>query len=331
MEASDDSIYMIDRSHRYIFANYEHISRLAEDGKISGRSKSEVVGKRYENIHSGEELENFKENILKVFETGEPWTEEYEFLVKGRWSSRTYSPIVDRESEEVEAVVVVSKDITERKKAEEREEFLHSLLGHDVGNKAQIVRVYLELAEEHDLSEEVRGYLAKARKAAQNGLDIIEKVRLLREIEKEETGVVSIDPVIKSVVEENLASVRDKNIEIEMAWPNFDCKIQGGSLLNELFTNLIGNSIKHSGGSKIRISGEELEDEIIFSIDDDGKGIPGDVREKIFEKGFKSGKTAGSGLGLFLVRRIAEIYGGKVELEDSELGGARFDVHLRKA
>ncbi|KXA96031.1 hypothetical protein AKJ39_05155, partial [candidate division MSBL1 archaeon SCGC-AAA259J03] len=119
VEASDDSIYMIDKDYRYIFANHEHVSRLLDDGKIPRESRGEVVGKKYGDIHPEEELKALKKNVEKALETDAPLTEEYKFLTEDRWSSRTYSPVKNSETGEAEAVVVVSKDITERKKAEE--------------------------------------------------------------------------------------------------------------------------------------------------------------------------------------------------------------------
>ncbi|MFW6196984.1 MAG: ATP-binding protein [Thermoplasmatota archaeon] len=100
--------------------------------------------------------------------------------------------------------------------------------------------------------------------------------------------------------------------------------------MDELVSNLIENSIKHSGCNRIRIEVTPREDEYIVTVKDDGKGIPDEAKEKIFERGFKEGENAGSGLGMYLVKEIVESYGGSVEVKDSELGGARFDVHLQR-
>ncbi len=221
------------------------------------------------------------------------------------------------------------RDITARKKAEDREQFLHSLLRHDVKNKSQIVKGYLGLLRDHDLSEESLEYIEKAYRATQEGIDIIDKVKRLREIEKQdESRVMNIDMVLNKAVSEHEGELEEKDIEIETERCGYE--VQAGPLLNELFSNLIENSIKHSGCSMIRIGVTSREEEYIVTVEDDGKGVPDDKKEKIFEKGYKKGDDAGSGLGLFIVNEIAEGYEGGVELKDSELGGARFDVHLRK-
>lgn len=104
-----------------------------------------------------------------------------------------------------------------------------------------------------------------------------------------------------------------------------------GSLLKELFSNLLRNSFQHSGCDKISITARENEDEITVLFEDDGKGIPDDLKEDVFKKGFKSGPGGGSGLGLNIAKTIAEAYGNGIEAKDSKLGGARFDIQLLKA
>ncbi len=106
---------------------------------------------------------------------------------------------------------------------------------------------------------------------------------------------------------------------------------EGGPLINEVFSNLEENSIRHSDGSRLRIRGEVTENEVTCIIEDDGRGIPDEEKEKIFEKGYTTDEERGTGLGMFLVKTLLDIYGGSIEVKDSELGGARFDVHLQKA
>lgn len=67
-----------------------------------------------------------------------------------------------------------------------------------------------------------------------------------------------------------------------------------------------------------------------MTVEDDGTGIPDEAKGKIFEKGFKSGDEAGTGLGLYMVREIAESYDGNIEVKDSDLGGASFEVSLKR-
>lgn len=101
-------------------------------------------------------------------------------------------------------------------------------------------------------------------------------------------------------------------------------------MLKEVFFQLIDNSISHSNCEKIRITSRASNDECIVTVEDNGRGIPDDIRDDIFDKAWSGKGKRGSGLGLYLVKKIIEKYKGDIELKDLELGGARFDVYLKK-
>ncbi len=305
--------------------------------KISGYSKDEIIhqDKIWELLYPDKKYRNkILEDMDRIMDE-RGYLENYETMIKTKdGEKRTISwNIRNMEDEEGKTIglITIGRDITEQKKIEDREEFLHSLLRHNLGNKIQIVQGYLELIEEFDLPKDVRQYLGKAKKSGQEGIEIIDKVRMLREIEKEKVGTMEIGSLVEDAIEKCRSRALENNIEIEMDCQKFDSKIKGGPLLDELFMNLINNSIQHSEGSRIRIMGRESKEEIICTIEDDGKGVPKNIKDKIFERGSKDSESTGSGLGLFLVKTIAESYGGSVEVKDSELGGAKFDVHLKKA
>ncbi|KXA92459.1 hypothetical protein AKJ65_07550 [candidate division MSBL1 archaeon SCGC-AAA259E19] len=229
----------------------------------------------------------------------------------------------------LEESLATQKEIKERQNAEERREFLHFLLRHDLRNKIQALQGYNELLKDFDLPREAEKYVEKSVQTIKNSNDLIEKVSILQEMDEEkETKKLNVGKLIRSVIEKRKTQALEESIEIEH--DGVDCRAKGGPLLEELFSNLLENSIRHANCSKIRIGKEETENECIIKVEDDGHGIPNGEKEKIFEKGFHSGKTGGSGLGMYLVQQIAENYEGRVEVKDSELGGARFDVHLQK-
>ena len=102
--------------------------------------------------------------------------------------------------------------------------------------------------------------------------------------------------------------------------------------LDEMLGNLIENAAKYGGGS-VFVTVEEAGGFVEMLVEDDGKGIPEDERERIFDRGARldTGKP-GTGLGLAIVRDVAEIYDGSVSLEESEdLGGLLARLRLPKA
>ncbi|MEF8874492.1 MAG: PAS domain S-box protein [Candidatus Thermoplasmatota archaeon] len=218
----------------------------------------------------------------------------------------------------------------ERVQIKNREDFLHSLLRHDVGNKIKLTKGYFQILKEHDLPEDAIDFVNKAEKTVEDGLDIIEKVRKLREIKEEkDLEEVDLDSLIDGVISEHEDHLEEKGINLKRE--RCGCIVESGALLEELFSNLIKNSIQHTDCDNIRILSRAEEDRCIVTIEDDGAGITDEMKEKIFEKGSRSGKDAGTGLGMYMVKEISEKYGGNVEVKDSELGGARFDVKMKKA
>ncbi len=214
-------------------------------------------------------------------------------------------------------------DITDRKEAEERQDVLHSILRHDVKNKIQMAKGYVQLMEEGS-----EGYFDDFMKCVDSAEQLIEKIGTLQKIEtSEEMGEIELKNVIDSVIDEHEEQAEKKDIDIEVQ--NLDLRVKCGSLLNTLFGNLIENSIKHSGCKNIKINGKMEGDKCIVTLEDDGKGISDELKEKIFERGYKKGENAGTGLGMYLVKEIVQSYDGSIEVKDSELGGARIDVQLR--
>ena len=102
--------------------------------------------------------------------------------------------------------------------------------------------------------------------------------------------------------------------------------------LEEMAGNLIENASIYGGGRVFVTVGSE-PGLVTLLVEDDGPGIPASERERLFERGARlDTATAGTGLGLAIVRDVAEIYGGSVELGESEdLGGLAVTLRLPSA
>jgi len=101
--------------------------------------------------------------------------------------------------------------------------------------------------------------------------------------------------------------------------------------LEEMLGNLMDNACKWAR-ARVRVSGVIEGDWLCLAVDDDGPGIPPEERERVLERGQRLDESvAGTGLGLPIVCDIAELYEGRLELEDSELGGLRARLVLPAA
>jgi signal transduction histidine kinase len=97
----------------------------------------------------------------------------------------------------------------------------------------------------------------------------------------------------------------------------------------QIMLNLLDNAMKHGGrGTIVEVSTAERDGDVLVAVDDNGPGIPGEWRQRVFEpfSRMERSKVAGAGIGLSVVRDLVSAHGGRVWIESSALGGARFVV-----
>jgi PAS domain S-box-containing protein len=227
-------------------------------------------------------------------------------------------------------IVCVAKDITERKEAEQRAELLHSLLRHDLGNHLQVARGFLEALEESDLSDTPQQHVEYALSGVEDAVELIDDVQTLNKIGREKSvQPVALDRPIREALDRHNAL--QERQEFDVITDLGDLTVMGGTLLTELFANLVENAFVHSNGSTVRLDVTATDEHVTVHVDDDGDGIPSEKREEIFERGVSHGSESGSGLGMYLVRELVDTYDGSIEVADSPLGGTRFAVTLQRA
>jgi signal transduction histidine kinase len=106
------------------------------------------------------------------------------------------------------------------------------------------------------------------------------------------------------------------------------------STLSTAFSNLIENAVKYSDGSEaINLKAYRRKHQIFIEIADFGHGIPKSEREKIFNKFYRIGsehtrKTKGTGLGLYIVKKVIEAHGGTINIKDNQPKGTIFTIIL---
>lgn len=227
-------------------------------------------------------------------------------------------------------IVCVAKDISERKEAEERAEFLHSLLRHDLGNSLQVSKGFLEILDENEFDDTTQQYIDRSLNAVEDGVELIENVRTLSRIDGSETlKPVNLDETISDALERHKGLRKEQSVSVETDVNSVS--VMGGKLLLEVFANLIENSLVHSNADTLSVT-TTLEDEVVtIHVEDDGKGIPEDKQDEIFQRGYSTGDASGSGLGMYIVSQLLDAYDGEVSVMGSDMGGARFDVCLQLA
>lgn len=204
---------------------------------------------------------------------------------------------------------------------------LTRLLHHDIRNDMQIIDAHAGFLEE-TVSDEGDSSL----EVIQQRTDAI--VRLLGDsatLVDTLGGDRDLHPVsLDRVVEAEVTSVSEGNpaVTVQTDVPP-ETRVVADGLIHQLFSNLLGNAVSHNdpAGLTIRVTARNHGDRVGVVVEDDGVGIPEDVGATCFELGEQGVESDGDGIGLYLVSRLAEVYGGSVQLADTD-GGARFEITL---
>ncbi|MEI6062594.1 MAG: ATP-binding protein [Bacteroidota bacterium] len=102
-------------------------------------------------------------------------------------------------------------------------------------------------------------------------------------------------------------------------------------IMEQVLVNLVHNAVNYSPAhSTITIGASCIIDQLVLTVEDEGKGFPGDEITKVFDRFYrlKNTKTGGTGLGLSIVKGFVEAHNGKVSLENRWEGGAKFTISI---
>jgi len=162
-------------------------------------------------------------------------------------------------------------------------------------------------------------------------------VQDLLEISRFDAGVVhaSFDQVyLGELVLRSLEALGDEEVPLEVAAGATEVVVEADKRrLERVVANLVENARTHGGGI-VRVAIEADDDRARIIVEDRGPGVPPDDRTRVFERFFRgqqAGRPSGAGgvgLGLALVSEHARLHGGRVWVEDTDGGGARFVVEL---
>lgn len=159
--------------------------------------------------------------------------------------------------------------------------------------------------------------------------ELLSMTRLDQGTERANFTEADLSALIKSICQEQTGECYILHCDIE---ENIIASIDV-SLISRLLQNLLDNAVKYgrpNGG--IWVSLCKKEGEIQLSVKDDGMGIPAEHREKIWQRFYQADPSRsgdnGAGLGLSMVKKIAEIHGGYMSLESEEGKGSTFTLHL---
>ncbi len=212
-----------------------------------------------------------------------------------------------------------------------------SNVSHEIKTPVNAIEGYTTLLQDNSLTDtERQGYIDKILFNTERLSELVGNILLLSRID---SHAIQAKPSRFRLDEQIRASIvllepkwSEKNIEFDVELEEIEYTGNEG-LLHHVWNNLIGNAIKFDPKDGfIRIRLRRINSSIVFTIDDNGPGIPAGAQNHIFEKFYQSDsshKSEGSGLGLALVKHILDVSGGTVSTENLPEGGCRFTVVLK--
>ncbi len=221
-------------------------------------------------------------------------------------------------------------------RAEEMRGEAVSSLSHDLKNPLTIIQGYAEIAEDAPASEQAN-YFQRIRHAALRALDLVHNVLDAAAIEgrplEPTYEPIRVSEVVQQVIDFHQLVAEGKGIQLVSELADAGAIIHADrQLLSRAIGNLLSNAIKFTGRSgTVRVTSAVRAGNLAVAVADTGPGISEADQAGLFQKYARTAaahRTEGTGLGLYIVRRIAEAHGGRVTVR-SELGrGSTFTLEL---
>ncbi|HCM68554.1 MAG: hypothetical protein A2898_03435 [Candidatus Kerfeldbacteria bacterium RIFCSPLOWO2_01_FULL_48_11] len=312
--------------------------------RLTGYSRNEVVGKKADMLKSGEMSQEEHKRLWVSLNAKE--TYKSETFVNRRKDGTTYNtelaiyPVVVRDK--TEFYVVLQEDITKRIEIDRAKTEFVSIASHQLRTPLSAVNWYAEMILAGDVGK-VTGMQKKYLQEIYSGNQrMVALVNALLNVSHIDLGTLAIEPqptninfLIADVQKELQPLIKARRVKVHATFEEKMPKAPlDPKLIRIVFQNLISNAVKYTPpGGVISIVTELQKDGVLFSISDTGYGIPAQQQNKIFTKLFRAdnirGKDAnGTGLGLYIVKSIVNLSGGKVWFTSTENKGTTFYVTI---
>lgn len=217
---------------------------------------------------------------------------------------------------------------------------LLSRYDHSLGNYvSSIIGNLNNLTREGDeLPTDVERWRVSRQAIAESANDMrrqIERLRLVRlglDPSSRRLEPVDLRQMIEGILIELNDPAEKRGVKLRMEVGRLTQPVLGDSqMFAEIFTTLLDNAIKHSGGTEVVAEVTGQEETALVRISDNGKGMGSDLVDRIFEEGARdrgAGSSSGSGMGLYIARVLTELHGGTISVESNPDKGSTFAVAL---
>lgn len=230
----------------------------------------------------------------------------------------------------VTGAVIIFKNLTKEKQLDETKNSFIAIASHQLRTPLTTMRWYVEMLEAGDagdLNKMQKEFVEEVQSGVMLLTDTLNMLLTLARVEsgqlKKEAIKVNLIILTRKIIEklESLSKAKKTEIKIIADEKNLPEAETDPSITSQVIMNLLANSFRYTDeNGKIEIKIEKQPAEIVYSVKDDGIGIPDEVKPKIFERFFRAENASkkvpdGSGLGIHLAKNLVEMWGGKIWFE----------------
>jgi signal transduction histidine kinase len=214
-------------------------------------------------------------------------------------------------------------------------------VSHDLKTPVSVIRMFGETLEMGRVPDEAgrREYYRVITRESERLSRLIDNVLDFSRIEggrrRYELAPTAVEPLVRETLEAFSYPLMQGGFKVEVdVAPDLPAVPLDADAVGQALANLIDNAIKYSGDRHaVRVEVLIVEGELALSVADEGLGIPAAEQTRIFEKFYRVGRSEtqgrrGSGVGLALVRHVAEAHGGRVTVRSEPGAGSRFTLWL---
>jgi two-component system, NtrC family, sensor histidine kinase KinB len=307
--------------------------------QLQNAAAEHFLGKMGGSLASLSSLSGYIDQSLKGAADFQPTSFDKAILVSLDGVEKFYLPRVLAMRDEAGnpvGVVVVLQDVTRFRVADDVKTDLIATVSHELKTPLTSMQmaVYLMLEEKvGPLNPKQTELLLAARNNSDRLFEMIEDLLDLARFEGGaaliEKKAISCEQLVQEVAarEKELVVSRGRELKMELE-PHLPRVEVSRVRIDQVFANFVSNAVKYSpSGSTITLKASRDSAKVVrFAVRDEGKGVPKEMRRRIFDKFFRiaEGGDEGAGLGLSIAREIVLAHGGNIGVESEEGKGSEF-------
>jgi signal transduction histidine kinase len=218
-----------------------------------------------------------------------------------------------------------------------RDQFI-TTLSHDLRSPLGAILLLAQMIDgrnEPPSAEELRRHAGRLARSVHRMLELVDGLLAQTRLQLGETAVhrepVALEDLAREAVDTLAPIAEHARVAIAVSSKPRTIVVPCDRLaLSQVFSNLLSNALRHTRpGTTVRVDVWEVAGCVRCAVEDEGPGVPEEERERIFQRFHQVGARRGSsGLGLSIARQVIELHGGRIWVEPSAAGGARFVFEL---